>query len=228
LELPRGARFHDAIASQWAAGYATGGFLRRRVCFAPIFDRNVGAGTTWLDLGCGAGVLTRDLLDRGTEVIAIDASPAMLREARSLVCGTERVSWLTCDVQSVTGVRDGSVDGVLCSSVVEYVEHPEAVLSEAARLLRPGGKLIVSVPPAASAVRAVQKLIRRLTLWAGHDPFPYLSVSRFELASADVRQWLEAAGFQLDRITGFDPILPATLNRLLQPALLILEAHKSV
>lgn len=227
-ELPTGAMFHEAIAAGWARGYSSGGFARRRTCFVPILDRNVEPGQSWLDLGCGSGVLTKELLNRGADVVAVDGSPGMLREARALIGGdhTSELTWLQSDVQHLSQIADESLDGVLCSSVVEYVERPHNLLGEAARVLRPDGRIIVSIPPTLSAVRAVQKVIRKITQCVGRDAFPYLAVSRFEIEPKAVRHWLSKAGFVFDRTTSFDPILPVTSLRLLRPALMILEAHK--
>jgi hypothetical protein len=88
--------------------------------------------------------------------------------------------------------------------------------------------MIVTIPPTLSAVRTVQKVIRKLTQCVGGDAFTYLDVSKFEIAPAAAGQWLNSAGFTLDRMTSFDPILPAASLRVFRPALVILEAHKTV
>jgi SAM-dependent methyltransferase len=227
--LPAGIAFHEGIAAGWTRGYARGSFGRRRTCFLPILDRNVVPGRRWMDLGCGSGVLTRELLHRGADVLAVDGSPAMLREAEALVGDTygSAVRWARGSAEYLPQVADGWLDGVLCSSVVEYVERPDHLLDEIARVLRPGGTLILSCPPARSAVRTAQKALRTLWRYAGHDPYPYLDVSRFEIDPCAVAQWLQQAGLVLDRTTAFDPLLPAPMLRLLRPSLLVLEAHKS-
>ena len=226
--LPAGAVFHESIAPSWSQAYAAGGFGRRRACFAPILDRNVRPGRSWLDLGCGSGVLTKELLDRGADVLAVDGSPGMLREGNALIGGKygSALTWLQSDVQSLSEVADECLDGVLCSSVIEYAERPDDLLGEAARVLRPAGRMIISIPPTFSAVRTVQKAIRTITQCAGAETFGYLAVSRFEIEPTVVRHWLGRAGFVLDRTTSFDPILPVPLLRILRPALMILEAHK--
>lgn len=227
-QLPEGARFHEAIADGWAAGYAKKTFHRRRTHFARILDRNVRPGTNWVDLGCGAGVLTVDLLARGAGVVAIDGSQAMLDAARDLVGADPRVSWFHGDVHRLGNVADESADGVLCSSVLEYAVRPHEVLAEVWRVLRPSGRFIVSVPPSAAVVRSLQKVARRLGEWTGRDSFRYLSVSRFEVSPSHVPTWLAEAGFHLTRSTKFDPFLPALSLYVLRPALLLLEAEKDV
>ena len=226
--LPSGARFHEEIAAAWTAGYARGGFERRLRFFQPILARHVRPGDSWVDLGCGSGVLCRELLALGASVVAVDGSPRMLSHARERM-GSEyagRVSWIQSDVQSIDGLKNGAFDGVLCSSVVEYLHGPEALLKEVARILGPRGVLVISLPPTFSAVRVLQKGIRGLMRFFGKDRFTYLSVSRLQMSPRAIDRLLQGAGFSVIRSTGFDPVLPRVLLRLVRPSLLIVEARK--
>jgi SAM-dependent methyltransferase len=94
-----------------------------------------GAGTV-LDVGAGTGKFTASLVDRGLEVIAVEPDPLML-------------STLTGALPSVTGlagsaeqlpVADASVDLITAAQAWHWVDE-ELALPEAARALRPGGKL---------------------------------------------------------------------------------------
>ncbi len=151
----------------------------------------------------------------------------MLAHARAQVKGAEnpQLGWLQCDVQAIP-LRDGAVDAVLCSSVLEYVEQPTLVLQEAGRVTRGGGKLIFSVPPQMSALRSAQKWGRRIAKWAGFQPFGYLTASQFEVDPRTIPDWCAGAGFALERTTGFDPLLPPAAFSVLRPSLLIVEARK--
>lgn len=223
--IPSGAAFHEDLAANWSAGYRGGGFRKRLDCFRPILARTVEPGSRWLDLGCGSGVLTAEMIGLGARVTAVDGSPAMLDNARAALAGAGEAEWMQADAQSVP-LEDASFDGVLCSSVVEYVERPEAVLAEAARLLRPGGRLVLSVPPKLSAVRMAQKTARALSGLAGRAMFPYLSVSRFEISPGRIGPWMDEAGFRLEQVTKFDPKLPRAALSVLRPSLLLIEARK--
>lgn len=226
--LPAGAEFHEGIAVGWSAGYGRGSFKRRLLSFLPVLGRNVKSDQSWLDLGCGSGVLTKELLERGAKVVAIDGSPTMLKEAQAYVGDAypNEPLWQQSDVQFLPDLCDGSFDGVLCSSVIEYADRPRDLLNEVARILRPHGKFILSVPPRFSSVRAMQKIIRKIAQICGSDKFSYLAVSRFEADPSKLSQWLNDAGFCLDRVTNFDPLIPNALTPLLRPALMIIEAHR--
>jgi ubiquinone/menaquinone biosynthesis C-methylase UbiE len=228
-DLPAGAHFHEAIAAGWTGSYQRGSFRARLACFASILDRHVRRGEAWVDLGCGSGVLTRELLRRGATVVAVDGSPSMLREARGYVgkeAGTPP-TWVQSDVQAIPQLATESFDGVLCSSVVEYLERPRALLEEAARVLRPGGILILSAPPRGSALRMAQKAARKLAGSFGVNRFSYLSVSRTELDPHELGSWLGRAGFALERVAWFDPLLPTWALSVLRPSLMIMEARRS-
>jgi 2-polyprenyl-3-methyl-5-hydroxy-6-metoxy-1,4-benzoquinol methylase len=225
--LAAGARYHEAIAGNWSAGYARGGFHRRLRIFRDIIARRVAPGTRWLDLGCGSGVLSKELLERGATVTAVDGSPAMLRNAHEyLQHDAARVTWLQADVTQLDTAQLGSFDGVLCSSVIEYAEAPDALMAGISALLPKGAALIISLPPKWSSVRSLQKVLRRTAALVGSDLYSYLDVSRFEIDPAELATWLARFGFDLQVVTRFDPILPRVLIRWMRPALLICEAQK--
>jgi SAM-dependent methyltransferase len=106
-------------------------------------DRIASEPATLLDLGAGTGCLTLSALERwpGARVIALDASGAMLAVARSRVADGdgERIDWLAADAADIP-LDDGVVDAVACSFTLGVVADRPAVLSEARRVLRPGGE----------------------------------------------------------------------------------------
>lgn len=224
----RAVQFHDHLAKDWASGYSRPSFARRLAVFRRLIAHHVRPGTRWLDLGCGSGVLTHELSARQAWVTAVDGSANMLHQARrQQQLGTAYpVTWLQSDIHDLRAIRDGSFDGVLCSSVIEYAEHPTAVLAEAARVLQADGALIMSLPPTRSLVRTLQKLTRRLVRVVGTDKFSYLAVSRFEIAPARMPQFFAAGGFAVERLTTFDPFVPNYLQAVFRPALFIIEARK--
>ena len=106
-------------------------------------DRIASEPATLLDLGAGTGCLTLSALERwpAAQVLALDASGAMLAVARSRVAGADgaRVDWLPADASDIP-LDDASVDSAVCSFLLGIVDDRPAVLSEARRVLRPGGE----------------------------------------------------------------------------------------
>jgi SAM-dependent methyltransferase len=92
------------------------------------------------DLGCGTGQIARAVAPFVKQVIAVDASPAMLQAAQAR--RTEAVEYRPGQLESLP-IADAELDVALLFLVLHYVVDPLAVLNEAARTLRPGGRLIV-------------------------------------------------------------------------------------
>lgn len=208
-----GARFHDDLASRWTDAYKAGSFGRRLRFLEPMLDRDVRQGSRWLDAGCGSGVLSRCLRARGATVVAIDASEAMIARARE-ASDAHGIDYRLVGSIERLDETDESFDGVLCSSVLEYVGDPLATVREFHRVLRPGGTLLLTVPNRASAIRVGQATARRVAGLAGVRLFPYLGVSRHAFSSRAAARLLSANGFTVAEVAGFSPYVP----RLLVPA----------
>lgn len=121
-------------------------------------------GREALDVGCGTGVLTLRLAERGFRVEGIDHSEAMLELARQKV--RERgcsgaVNLRTGDVRELP-YEDASFDLVTCTGVLHHLADIRRCVVEADRVLRPGGVLFVAEPCTGSnpSIRAWDRLMR--------------------------------------------------------------------
>jgi SAM-dependent methyltransferase len=99
----------------------------------------VGAGTTMLDAGCGAGMVLRLAADRGADVSGLDASEPLLAHARKRVPGARIVRGELEDLPFAAG----SFDVVTGFNSFQYAARPAAALAEAVRVLRPGGRVLL-------------------------------------------------------------------------------------
>ena len=99
-----------------------------------------------LDIGTGTGRLLELLAPRTKRALGVDASREMLALARARL--SERGLADRCTVRQADMYRlplaDGSFDAVTLQMVLHYAEDPAAALAEAARVLRPGGMLLVA------------------------------------------------------------------------------------
>lgn len=101
-------------------------------------------GKRVLDAGCGTGVYTAWLLDRGADVVGVDVSEAMLDRARENVGG--RAQFRRADLgEPLDFAGDDAFDGVLSALALDYVERWDKTFSEFARVVAPGGFLVFSV-----------------------------------------------------------------------------------
>ena len=101
------------------------------------------AGRQVLDVGCGSGPLFASLRDRGAIVTGTDSSAGMLELARKRL-GPDAVLHLA-DLRDPLPLPDGAFDDVVASLVLHYLEDWTAPLAELRRVLKPGGRLIMSV-----------------------------------------------------------------------------------
>ena len=100
-------------------------------------------GERVLDLGCGAGRFVAALQDAGTDAVGVELAEAALERARRNVPGAELHA---LGPDGAIPLADASVDLVWCSEVLEHVPDTAGLLSEARRVLRTGGRLLVTTP----------------------------------------------------------------------------------
>lgn len=100
-------------------------------------------GRRVLDAGCGSGPLSAELRDRGAVVTGFDASAVMVGLARERLGADADVQ--VADLSAPLPFADGGFDDVTASLVLHYLRDWTAPLSELRRVLRPGGRLVLSV-----------------------------------------------------------------------------------
>ncbi|UBU18933.1 class I SAM-dependent methyltransferase [Nonomuraea gerenzanensis] len=101
------------------------------------------AGRRILDAGCGSGPLFAELRDRGAIITGIDASAGMLEQARQRLGADADLQ--VADLAGPLPFPDEAFDDVIASLVLHYLEDWGPTLAELRRVLRPGGRLLISI-----------------------------------------------------------------------------------
>jgi 2-polyprenyl-6-hydroxyphenyl methylase/3-demethylubiquinone-9 3-methyltransferase len=102
------------------------------------------AGLRILDIGCGGGLLSEPMARLGAEVVGADAAPRNIAVARvhAAQMGLE-IDYRATTAEALVAAGEG-FDAVLAMEVIEHVAEPQAFVDACARLLRPGGIIILS------------------------------------------------------------------------------------
>jgi SAM-dependent methyltransferase len=135
-------RYFDEAAAEYVRGREQQpSFQAQRALVLGMLE---GARGRVLDLGCGPALMAPALVERGLEVWGIDAS------ARMIAAGRERLAHPAChlDVGDATALRfaSGFFDAVISMGLLEYFPDYSPLLREIARVLKPGGIAILTVP----------------------------------------------------------------------------------
>ena len=201
----------EALASRW---WDRAGDFRPLHQMNPlranyIDARSPVAGRRVLDVGCGGGILSEALAQRGATVTGIDMGEAPLAVARLhlLESGLE-IDYRHANAEVLAEECPGSFDIVTCLEMLEHVPDPGSLVSACARLVRPGGDVYFATinrnPKSyAFAILGAEHILKLLPKGT-HDYARFIRPS--ELAA-----WTRQAGLQTEDISGmlYNPLTQA-------------------
>lgn len=119
-----------------------------------------------LDVGCGAGPGLRYLSARGVEAFGVDVMRYPLNEAQRM---NSNFGLVQANVEYVLPFADASFDVLLVSELIEHLRNGRHLLFDSYRILRPGGRIIVTTPNLWDVRRVVAKVTKQP--WSGEtDP----------------------------------------------------------
>ncbi len=142
----------NSTAERWKTLYESsdiyGRIFQRRLATALSFVDKIGleANSEILDVGCGAGLASVALAERGHFVEALDVAPSMLRVTRELASQAgvaDRVKARAGDVHNLAFPNE-TFDAVLAIGVTAWMDSLQVPLEEIFRTLKPGGHLIIT------------------------------------------------------------------------------------
>ena len=167
---------------------------------APLEDARV------LDVGCGGGILSEAMAQRGADVVGIDLAQASLETAAAHANASGvSVDYLCIDSERVAAEQPESFDIVTCLELLEHVPAPEKIVEACARAVRPGGSVFFStinrnLKSFLMAIVGAEHILRMVP--KGTHEYDRL------IRPSELAAWCRHADLQLRDVTGlhFNPL----------------------
>ena len=138
----RAAAYFKANAAEWER--IRGLHAPDKEVEAAILGRLPGRIASLLDIGTGTGRMLELLSPRAARAIGIDVSPEMLAIARDRLAGIANAQVRLGDLYRLPFENGAGFDAVLFHQVLHYLDDPGAAVAEAARVMAPGGHLLIA------------------------------------------------------------------------------------
>jgi ubiquinone/menaquinone biosynthesis C-methylase UbiE len=207
-----------SLLENWFLGPRAKRWLSRRRFVTVTGMLPPGEGRRALDVGCGWGYNLFLLGHRGYEPYGIDIVPEDFLAATRIAGANGREAAICCADMSSLPFGDGSFAAVTAVETFEHIFHPDrpAAVSEAMRVLEPGGSLVLSTPNYRSLVETGKRLANRLPFLKKALPgmcYPVGAIRREDYhpysyhrpsPAGEIRALLEAGGFS---VTGMRRII---------------------
>ena len=149
--------------------------IREKACSVAGLEK----GKVAADIGAGTGFITEALLTKGMNVIAVDYSEEMLKHMEQKFKNFHSVEYRQGESENLP-IENASVDYAMANMYLHHVENPLTAIKEMTRILKPGGKLV-------------------LTDLDEHN-FEFLKTEQFDrwmgFKREDIKQWFIAAGLK--------------------------------
>ncbi|HEX3426130.1 MAG TPA: class I SAM-dependent methyltransferase [Acidimicrobiales bacterium] len=134
---------------------------RRRETIEALLRRVAGGGVERsMEIGPGSGLYLPLLASLSEEVYVSDIDPSFLERAREILAGNDRAHFVVDDITK-SSLPTATFDLILCTEVLEHIPEWRAALASMARLLRPGGTLVLSTPQPRSPLEVMGKVAFR-------------------------------------------------------------------
>ena len=133
--------YFDRVAQDWDDMREN--FFSDEVRMTALSTAAVQKGKIAADIGAGTGFISESLIRAGLQVIAVDQSEAILKEMKRKFAGIETIDYRVGQAQNLP-ISDATVDYAFANMCLHHVESPPKAIAEMVRILKPGGKLVIT------------------------------------------------------------------------------------
>ncbi len=162
------------------------------------------AGKRVVDVGCGGGLLAEGMAKRGADVLGIDLAPSSLEVARlhALETGLDtplKLEYRQITAEALAQEQPGQFDVVTCLEMLEHVPDPSSVIRACAKLVKPGGHVVMSTlnrnPKSYLFAVLGAEYVLGLLPRGTHD-------YRYFIRPSELDAWARAEGLRLQELQG--------------------------
>jgi len=158
------------------------------------------AGKRVVDVGCGGGILTEAMAEKGADVMGVDLGDKALAVAKlHLLESGRKVDYRKIAAEDLAEQMPGAFDVVTCMEMLEHVPDPESIVRACAQMAKPGGTVVFSTlnrnPKSYLFAIIGAEYVLNLLPRGTHDYARFVKPS--ELAA-----WTRAAGLEVTDVTG--------------------------
>jgi ubiquinone/menaquinone biosynthesis C-methylase UbiE len=133
--------YFDRVACQWDKMRES--FFSEAVRDKAFSIADVQKGKIAADIGAGTGFITEGLIRKGLKLIAVDQSETILAEMMKKFQDVGAIDYRISEAENLL-IEDESVDYVFANMLLHHVENPQVTIKEMARILKPGGMLVIT------------------------------------------------------------------------------------
>ncbi len=141
INIMNNKQYFNKVANKWDSMRQD--FFPDRIREKALKVAQVKNGEKAADFGAGTGFITGFLLENNLSVIAVDQSEEMISILKRKFGENDNIEFVLGNAEHID-IRDNSVEYVFANMYLHHVEDPSSAIKEMTRILKPGGKLIIS------------------------------------------------------------------------------------
>ncbi len=220
---------HDTNAGAFRKRYDDkDSFKDRLSIWIQLFNTYFQANSSVIELGCGPGLMAKEIIAMGNQLHAIDGSEKMIEKAKQEVGPSDKIQFTESYISKefLSHFPSANYDHAVSSSVLEYIKEAGDVIEEVNRILKPGGTFIFSIPNKQSLFRITETITYRLFGKPGYRKYLHTLLSEADILQLDGKGWkVEQIIFQ-GHVPYYSAITSFLPNKYQKPMMIVILRKK--